>query len=77
MDLDETLCRLNDCLNELDDIAMDLDELGVDANVLQKASEAIFQYYIKTSKLLDDNEEEPDFYHDKLQEKLDRENYGG
>jgi hypothetical protein len=32
---------------------------------------------MQTSKLLDDEEEEPDYYHDRLQEKLDREIYGG
>ena len=29
MDLDTTLCKLNDCLNELGDISDELDELGV------------------------------------------------
>lgn len=77
MDLDTTLCKLNDCLNELDDISDELDELGINVKDLLQATDAIFKFYSNTSKLLDDNEEEPDFYHDKLQEKLDRENYGG
>ena len=77
MDLDEVLCKLNDCLNELDDISDELDELGVDVTELLKYTDCIYEFHKKTCRLLDDEEEEPDFYHDRLQEKLDRENYGG
>lgn len=77
MDLDEVLCKLNDCINELDDISDELDELGVDVTDFLKSIDSIFKFKMQTSKLLDDEEEEPDFYHDRLQEKLDRENYGG
>ena len=42
MGLDETLCRLCDCINELDDIIQDIDALGGDVQMLDKARNIIF-----------------------------------
>ena len=76
----ELLCRLNDCINELDDI---YDELNgeLDTTELLKGIEIINKFYSKESKKMwdddcyDEEDRIPDFYHDRLQEKLD--NYGG
>lgn len=77
--MDELLCRLNDCMNDLDDIYDDLVEEEVDTTDLLKAIDMIDKYYKKLSYDFEHSgeEEEPDFYHERLQEKLDRENYGG
>ena len=64
-------------INELDDIFDDLTyELGIDATELVALSDGIEEFYKKNSMLLDDVDDTPDWYHIKLQERLDAEAQG-
>ena len=74
--MEELISKLNDCINELDDINDALDSEGYNTKELLNAIDNIWGYYKKLNKFIEDSdkEEEPDLYHDMLQDKLDREN---
>lgn len=77
--MEELISKLNDCINELDDINDALDSEGYNTKELLNAIDNIWEYYKKLNKFIEDSdkEEEPDLYHDMLQDKLDRENLRG
>ena len=70
--MDELLCRLVDCVNELDEIADELElEYSINARAVNAASDTIYEFKRKLSAMLDRDDDIPDIYHIKLQERLD------
>lgn len=75
-EMDELYCRISEIICELDEIAEDvrcyIEE--VDGGEMYEISErlSVFQDKIKTiMERSEDVDDEPDWYHDRLQEKLD------
>lgn len=70
--MDELICRLVDCVNELDEIADELEiEYMVNARAINTASDIVDEFKRKLSAMLDRDDDIPDIYHIKLQERLD------
>ena len=76
--MDEMLSNLCDAINILDDINDGFEELDIDTTEFPKGVDIINKFYKEMSKKFceDGEEEEPDFYHIKIQEELDRRNHG-
>lgn len=83
--LDDILHKLNDCINELYDISDELEEelTHVGDEMLEKNDVYVSDFYrlideidlfkSRASRLMDvEEDDEPDWYHIKLQERLDK-----
>ena len=75
-ELDELYCRISNVICELDEIAEDVCAYceEVDGRELYNISETVGAFQRKIRNIMDRYEEvddEPDWYHDQLQEKLD------
>ena len=70
--MDELIFRLSSCVCELDEIADELElELDIDAMQIHRASDIVDDFQRKLSAMLDREDNIPDIYHIKLQERLD------
>ena len=75
--MDELLYRLGNVICELDEIADELDmEYSINPRPLMDASDMVNEFEKKLSKMLEREDDIPDLYHIKLQEKLEAESRG-
>ena len=70
--MDELLYRLGNVICELDEIADELElEFSINSRALNNASDMVSEFEKKLTAMLDRQDEIPDLYHIKLQERLD------
>lgn len=70
--MDELLYRIGNVICELDEIADELElEFSINSRALNNASDMVNEFEKKLTAMLDRQDEIPDLYHIKLQERLD------
>ena len=70
--MDELLYRIGNVICELDEIADELElEFSINSRALNNASDMVSEFEKKLTAMLDRQDEIPDLYHIKLQERLD------
>lgn len=70
--MDELLYRIGNVISELDEIADELElEFSINSRALNNASDMVNEFEKKLTAMLDRQDEIPDLYHIKLQERLD------
>ena len=70
--MDELLYRIGNVICELDEIADELElEFSINSRALNNASDMVSEFEKKLTAMLDRQDEVPDLYHIKLQERLD------
>ena len=70
--MDELLYRIGNVICELDEIADELElEFSINSRALNNASDMVNEFEKKLTAMLDREDDIPDLYHIKLQERLD------
>ena len=70
--MDELLYRIGNVISELDEIADELElEFSINSRALNNASDMVNEFEKKLTAMLERQDEIPDLYHIKLQERLD------